>query len=84
MKRSIWSLGRIQQKSLGLIRLLISFLNLNKKKGLLKNDQVRVKSQHAIVALTIFTTMATLLFEFAGTRRTKKKKKTQMKLSLTA
>jgi hypothetical protein len=54
---------------------------LKKREGL---DQVRVRSQHAIVARTTFTTMATLLLELAGTRRTKKKKHTQMKLSLAA
>ena len=54
---------------------------LKKREGL---DQVRVRSQHAIVARTTFTTMATLLLELAGTRRTKKKKQTQMKLSLAA
>ena len=54
---------------------------LKKREGL---DQVRVRSQHAIVARTTFTTMATLLLELAGTRRKKKKKQTQMKLSLAA
>ena len=54
---------------------------LKKREGL---DQVRVRSQHAIVARTTFTTMATLLLELAGTRRTKKKKQTQIKLPLAA
>ena len=54
---------------------------LKKREGL---DQVRVRSQHGIVARTTFTTMATLLLELAGTRRTKKKKQAQMKLLLAA
>ena len=54
---------------------------LKKREGL---DQVRVRSQHAIVARTTFTTMATLLLELAGTRRKKKVKQKQMKLPLAA
>ena len=54
---------------------------LKKREGL---DQVRVRSQHGIVARTIFTTMATLLLELAGTRRRKKVKQKQMKLPLAA
>jgi hypothetical protein len=52
---------------------------LKKREGL---EQVRVRSQHGIVARTTFTTMATLLLEMAGTRRTKKVKQNQMELPL--
>jgi hypothetical protein len=52
---------------------------LKKREGL---EQVRVRSQHGIVARTTFTTMATLLLEMAGTRRTKKEKQNQMELPL--
>jgi hypothetical protein len=54
---------------------------LKKREGL---DQVRVRSQHGIVARTTFTTMATLLLELAETRRRKKVKQKQMKLPLAA
>jgi hypothetical protein len=50
---------------------------LKKREGL---EQVRVRSQHGLVARSTFTTMATLLLEIAGTRRKKKAKQTQMKL----
>ncbi len=43
--------------------------NLIKKRAGL--DQVRVRSQHGLVARVTFTTMATLLLERAGTRRKK-------------
>ena len=42
---------------------------LKKREGL---EQVRVRSQSALVARTTFTTMATLLLELAGTRKAKK------------
>jgi len=54
---------------------------LKKREGL---EQVRVRSQHGIVARSTFTTMATLLIELAGTRKTKKSNQKQMKLSLAA
>ena len=54
---------------------------LKKCEGL---EQVRVRSQHGIVARSTFTTMATLLLELAGTRRTKKAKQKQRKLPLAA
>jgi len=44
---------------------------IKKREGL---DQVRVRSQHGLVARATFTTMATLLLEMAGTRRKKKTK----------
>lgn len=44
---------------------------IKKREGL---DQVRVRSQHGLVARATFTTMATLLIEMAGTRRKKKTK----------
>lgn len=46
---------------------------IKKREGL---EQVRVRSQHGLVARAAFTTIATLLLEMAGTRR--KKKETQM------
>ena len=52
---------------------------LKKREGL---EQVRVRSQHGVVARTTFTTIATLLLEMAGTRRTKKVKQKQMELPL--
>jgi hypothetical protein len=39
---------------------------IKKREGL---DQVRVRSQHGLMARATFTTMATLLLEMAGTRR---------------
>ena len=56
---------------------------LKKREGL---EQVRVRSQHGVVVRSTFTTMATLLLELAGTRRTKKakQKQKQMKLPLAA
>ena len=50
---------------------------LKKREGL---EQVRVRSHHGVVVRTTFTTMATLLLELAGTRRTKKVKQKQKKL----
>ena len=44
---------------------------IKKREGL---DQVRVRSQHGLVARATFTTMATLLIEMAGTRRKKETK----------
>jgi hypothetical protein len=44
---------------------------IKKREGL---DQVRVRSQHGLLARATFTTMATLLLEMAGTRRKKKTK----------
>jgi hypothetical protein len=54
---------------------------LKKREGL---EQVRVRSQHGLVARSTFTTMATLLIEIAGTRKTKKANQKQMKLPLAA
>jgi len=52
--------------------------------NLLKNreglEQVRVRSQHALLARSTFSTIATLLLEMAGTRKKKKTKKRQMEL----
>jgi len=50
---------------------------LKKREGL---EQVRVRSQHGLVAKSTFTTMATLLLEIAGTRKKTKAKQVQMKL----
>ena len=44
---------------------------IKKREGL---DQVRVRSQHGLVARATFTTMATLLLEMADTRRKRKTK----------
>jgi hypothetical protein len=52
---------------------------LKKREGL---EQVRVRSHHGVVVRTTFTTMATLLLELAGTRRTKKVKQKQEQLPL--
>lgn len=54
---------------------------LKKREGL---DQVRVRSQHGLIARGTFTTIATLLLEIAGTRRKKKKDQSQMKLPFAA
>ena len=54
---------------------------LKKREGL---EQVRVRSQHCVVVRSTFTTMATLLLELAGTRKTKKVKQKQKKLPLAA
>ena len=54
---------------------------LKKREGL---EQVRVRSQHGLVARSTFTTMATLLLELAGTRKTKKANQIQIKLPLAA
>ena len=54
---------------------------LKKREGL---EQVRVRSQHGTIVRVTFTTMATLLLELAGTRRTKKVKQKQLKLPLAA
>ena len=54
---------------------------LKKREGL---EQVRVRSQHGTIVRATFTTMATLLLELAGTRRTKKVKQKQLKLPLAA
>jgi len=54
---------------------------LKKREGL---EQVRVRSQHGVVVRSTFTTMATLLLELAGTRKTKKSNQKQMKLPLVA
>jgi hypothetical protein len=54
---------------------------LKKREGL---EQVRVRSHHGVVVRTTFTTLATLLLELAGTRRTKKSKQKQKKLPLVA
>jgi len=52
-----------------------------KREGL---EQVRVRSQPALVARTTFTTMATLLLELAGTRKVKKAKQKQRLLPFAA
>ncbi len=44
---------------------------LKKREGL---EEVRVRSQHGLLARCTITTMATLLIEIAGTRRKPKKK----------
>lgn len=54
---------------------------LKKREGL---EQVRVRSHHGVVVRSTFTTMATLLLELAGTRRTKKAKQKQLRLPLVA
>ncbi|RZB33387.1 MAG: hypothetical protein SRB1_01161 [Desulfobacteraceae bacterium Eth-SRB1] len=54
---------------------------LKKREGL---EQIRVKSQHGVVVRSTFTTMATLLIELAGTRKTKKANQKQIKLPLAA
>ena len=58
--------------------------NLERPFNLLKNreglEQVRVRSQHALLARSTFSTIATLLLEMAGTRKKKKTKKRQMEL----
>lgn len=54
---------------------------LKKREGL---EQVRVRSQHGLVTRSTFTTMATLLLELAGTRKTKKANHKQIKLPLAA
>ena len=54
---------------------------LKKREGL---EQVRVRSHHGVVVRTTFTTLATLLLELAGTRRTKKSKQEQRSLPLVA
>jgi hypothetical protein len=50
---------------------------IKKREGL---EQVRVRSQHGLLARCTFTTMATLLLEMAGTRRKRKVKQVQLKL----
>jgi hypothetical protein len=50
---------------------------IKKREGL---EQVRVRSQHGLLARCTFTTMATLLLEMAGTRRKKKAKQVQLEL----
>lgn len=50
---------------------------IKKREGL---EQVRVRSQHGLLARCTFTTMVTLLLEMAGTRRKKKAKQVQLKL----
>jgi hypothetical protein len=52
---------------------------LKKREGL---EQVRVRSHHGVVVRTTFTTLATLLLELAGTRRTKKVNQKQIELPL--
>lgn len=52
-----------------------------KREGL---EQVRVRSQSALVARTTFTTMATLLLELAGTRKAKKVIQKQKRLPFAA
>ena len=54
---------------------------LKKREGL---EQVRVRSQHGVVVRSTFTTMATLLLELAGTRKTKEANQKQIKLPLAA
>ena len=52
---------------------------LKKREGL---EEVRVRSQHGLLARCTFTTMATLLIEIAGTRRKPKKKPKQEQMEL--
>ena len=52
---------------------------LKRREGL---EQVRVRSHHGVVVRTTFTTLATLLLELAGTRRTKKVNQKQIELPL--
>jgi hypothetical protein len=58
--------------------------NAERPNNLLKNqtglEDVRVRSQHALLARTIFSNIGTLLLEMAGTRRKKKQKKKQGEL----
>lgn len=54
---------------------------LKKREGL---EQIRVRSQHGVVVRSTFTTMATLLLELAGTRKTKEANQKQIKLPLAA
>ena len=54
---------------------------LKKREGL---DQIRVRSQHGVIAKGMFTTIATLLIEMAGTRKKIKKKQMQLKLPMAA
>jgi hypothetical protein len=54
---------------------------IKKREGL---EQVRVRSHHGVVVRSTFTTMATLLLELAGTRRTRKVKQGQIELPLVA
>jgi len=54
---------------------------LKKREGL---EHVRVRSQHAVIARTTFTTMATLLCEIAGTRKTEKNSQRQRQLPFAA
>ena len=58
--------------------------NLERPLNLLKHreglEQVRVRSQHALLAKSTFSTIATLLLEMAVTRKKKKTKKRQMEL----
>jgi len=55
--------------------------NSERPNNLLKNqtglEEVRVRSQHALLARTIFSNIGTLLLEMAGTRRKKKPEKRQ-------
>ena len=52
--------------------------------NLLKNqtglEEVRVRSQHALLARTVFSNIGTLLLEMAGTRRKEKPEKCQGEL----
>jgi len=54
---------------------------LKKREGL---EQVRTRSQHALLARCTFTTIATLLLEIAGTRRKQKSINRQIPLFATA
>jgi len=60
----------------------LSLFNLKgRRELLLKNqtglEQVRVRSQHSLIARSIFSNIGTLLLEMAGTRRKKKVNKPQ-------
>lgn len=54
---------------------------MKKREGL---DQVRVRSQHGLMARTTFTTMATLLLEIVQTRKSRKVERKQRLLPLAA
>jgi len=52
---------------------------IKKREGL---DETRVRSQHALLARCTITTIATLLLEIIGTRRKRKRKKSQIQSEL--
>jgi len=62
--------------------------NMERPYNLLKHreglERSRVKSQHGLMAVATFATMATLLLEIVGTRKTKEKDDRQQRLKLAA